>query len=161
MIGTESAKEQIVLAASTPWEFRQVIASDTSIGSALVNELIEAMIQRDWPAAEQFRVQLAYEEAIVNAIRHGNRNSPDKTVTVIMRCDDEQVEIQITDQGTGFDPSAVPDPRSDELIEVPGGRGVLLISEIMSRVEYNDVGNQITMVKIKGDEPDDDDSEDD
>ena len=109
------------------------------------------MLARDWPAVEQFRVQLAYEEAIVNAIRHGNRNDPDKNVTVEFTCDYETVRIQIEDEGAGFDLKKVPDPRSEELLEVPGGRGVLLISEIMSEVKYNSKGNQITMTKVKGD----------
>ena len=133
------------------WTFRRVIPSDTSVGSVLINELIDAMFQFDWEAAEQFRVQLAYEEAIVNAIRHGNRNKVEKTVTVEMSCDQDRVWIRITDQGKGFDPKEVPDPRQKELLEVPGGRGVLLINEIMSEVAYNEQGNQITMSKIRGD----------
>lgn len=141
------------------WTFSRTIASDTSVGSALVSELIDAMMERDWPGTDVFRVQLAYEEAIVNAIRHGNRCSPDKTVSVEMRCGADQVWIQITDQGPGFDPNSIPDPRQEDLLEVPGGRGVLLISEIMSEVRYNDVGNQITMIKIRGDEPDDPDTD--
>ena len=135
------------------WTFRREIPSDTAVGSTLVSELLDAMMQRDWPAGDMFRIQLAYEEAIVNAIRHGNRCDPDKTVTVEMSCDDDRVTIQITDQGEGFDPTEVPDPRQEELLEAPGGRGVLLINEIMSEVEYNERGNQITMIKIKGDDP--------
>ena len=133
------------------WRFRREIPSVIAVGSVLVNELIKAMTKFDWTPAEKFRVQLAYEEAIVNAIRHGNRNKAEKTVTVEMTCNDKQVWIQITDQGKGFDPYKVPDPRSEDLLEVPGGRGVLLISEIMSEVAYNKAGNRITMAKIKGD----------
>lgn len=141
------------------WTFTRTIPSDTSVGSALVSELIDAMMERDWPGADLFRVQLAYEEAVVNAIRHGNRCSPDKTVDVEMTCDADRVWIRITDQGPGFDVHAIPDPRQDDLLEVPGGRGVLLISEIMSEVHYNEKGNQITMIKIRGDEPDDPDTD--
>lgn len=135
------------------WTFHREIPSDTAVGSALVTDLLDAMTEREWPAGDLFRTQLAFEEAIVNAIRHGNRCDPDKKVTVEMSCDDDQVRIQITDQGEGFDPRSVPDPRQEELLEAPGGRGVLLINEIMSQVEYNDRGNQITMIKIKGDDP--------
>jgi len=142
-----------MISGDAVWTLRREIPSDTSVGSALVNELVDAMTERDWPTADLFRTQLAYEEAIVNAIRHGNRCDPEKTVTVEMRCDTEQVWIRICDQGRGFDPSSIPDPRQEELLEVPGGRGVLLIKEIMSDVSYNDRGNEITMVKIKGDEP--------
>lgn len=141
------------------WTLHREIPSDTTVGSALVNELIDAMTEREWPMADLFRTQLAYEEAIVNAIRHGNRCAADKSVTVEMKCDADRVLIRIADQGEGFDPSSVPDPRQDELLEVPGGRGVLLIKEIMSEVRYNERGNEITMVKIKGDNPLTDDEE--
>ena len=136
------------------WKLKREIPSDTSIGSELVNELITAMTEREWPATDLFRTQLAYEEAIVNAIRHGNRSDPEKVVTVEMSCDRERVTIQITDQGSGFDPSQVPDPRDEELLEVPGGRGVLLIHEIMNEVRYNESGNQITMIKQRSEETD-------
>ena len=116
------------------WTFRREIVSDTSIGSALVTELLDVMMAREWPVDALFRTQLAYEEAIVNAIRHGNRCHPDKTVTVEMWCDGDRATIQITDQGDGFDPNAVPDPRQDDLLDAPGGRGMLLITEMMSEV---------------------------
>ncbi|MCC9599052.1 ATP-binding protein [Stieleria sp. JC731] len=141
------------------WTLRREIPSDTTVGSELVEELLGAMTDREWPATDLFRTQLAYQEAIVNAIRHGNRCDPEKQVLVEMTCDDDRAVITITDQGKGFDPNSVPDPRSDELLEVPGGRGVLLISEIMNEVTYNDRGNQIRMVKIKGDNPPSDDEE--
>ena len=131
------------------WTLRKTIPSDPAVGSALVDELIEAMTDRQWPPEELFRVQLAYEEAIINAISHGNQNDPEKTVCVEMRCGDQQVWIRITDQGSGFDPASVPDPRQDDRLESLGGRGVLLIHEIMSEVRYNDPGNQITMIKIR------------
>lgn len=133
------------------WTFRKTIPSDPAVGSALIDELIGAMTDRQWPSEELFRVQLAYEEAIVNAISHGNQNDPAKTVRVEMSCGDQRVWIRITDQGSGFDPESVPDPRQDDLLESLGGRGVLLIHEIMSEVRYNDPGNQITMVKIRND----------
>ncbi|WP_442511601.1 ATP-binding protein [Novipirellula sp. SH528] len=135
------------------WTQRRTIPSDTRIGSDLVEDLIQEMSQREWPATDLFRVQLAYEEAIVNAVRHGNRNARDKTVDVEMTCCNERVMIRIRDQGEGFDPEKVPDPRQECLLEVPGGRGVLLIGEVMSEVYYNDVGNEVTMIKIKGDNP--------
>lgn len=147
--------------AEAVWTFQREIPSDTSVGSALITDLLDAMTEREWPATDLFRTQLAYEEAIVNAIRHGNRCDAEKTVTVEMTCDSERVVIKITDQGEGFDPKQIPDPRQDELLEAPGGRGVLLISEIMSDVTYNDRGNQITMVKMKGDDPLTDDEDDD
>ncbi len=143
------------------WSARHTIPSDTSIGSALINDLIEAMVEREWPALELFHVQLSFEEAIINAIVHGNGRAEDKTVEVEMTCDADLVCIQITDQGGGFNPGDVPDPRQDELLEVPGGRGLLLMHEIMSEVKHNESGNQITLKKIRGDNPPDEEEDED
>jgi serine/threonine-protein kinase RsbW len=142
------------------WSVRRTIPSDTAIAADFVNELVDAMTSREWPPRDVFRVQLAFDEAIVNAIRHGNRFDPEKTVDVEIECNCDAVQIRIADQGEGFDPTTIPDPREDELLEVPGGRGVLLIHELMSSVQYNERGNEINMVKIKGDNPDDDDEDD-
>ena len=131
------------------WTLRREIPSDTSVASELVNELIGAMNERGWPEQDILRTHLAYEEAVVNAIRHGNKGSREKSVVVEITCTHRRVTIQITDQGEGFDPDSVPDPRSEELLETPGGRGVLLIGEVMNHVFYNDQGNQITMEKVR------------
>jgi serine/threonine-protein kinase RsbW len=120
------------------------------LGSELVEVLLDAMRSWEWPEFEILRVQLAYEEAITNAIRHGNRHSPDKTVDVEFECDMDHVLVRIADQGEGFDPKAVPDPRDEDLLEVPGGRGVLMINELMTHVHYNSRGNQLEMEKIRG-----------
>ena len=133
------------------WVHRTTIPSDTSVGSGLITPLLEAMSERGWPADQMFRVQLAYEEAIVNAIRHGNRFDEEKTVDVHLHCDETEVLIEITDMGSGFDPAAVPDPRDDERLDIPGGRGVMLIQELMTFVEYNEKGNHVRMRKLRSD----------
>lgn len=143
------------------WSTHRTLPSDTAIAAEFTNELVDAMTDRNWAPRDVFRVQLAFDEAIVNAIRHGNRFDPEKTVEVSIACNCETVHIRILDQGEGFDPASIPDPREDELLEVPGGRGVLLITELMSSVVYNDRGNELKMTKIKGDDPEDDDDEDD
>lgn len=137
---------------SAAWKHQSTIPSDTSIGSSLIVGLLEAMEQFGWPPQDIFRVQLAYEEAIVNAIRHGNRFADDKTVDVHMHCDMDQVSIEITDMGAGFDPRSVPDPRDDDRLEIPGGRGVMLIQELMTFVDYNERGNRVHMRKIRSTE---------
>ena len=132
------------------WSVQRTLPSDTSIAADFAGELVLAMTNRDWPERDIFRVQLAFDEAIVNAIRHGNRFDPNKTVGVEVDCNCESIRIRIADQGSGFDPESVPDPRTEEFLEIPGGRGVLLIQELMSCVKYNDRGNEITMIKVKG-----------
>ena len=132
---------------SAAWEYEATIRSDTSVGSGLIGGLLEAMQERDWSAHDMFHVQLAYEEAIVNAILHGNQSDDQKTVDVRMRCDGREVMIEITDMGAGFDPDELPDPRDEDRLEIPGGRGVMLIRELMTQVEYNERGNRVRMHK--------------
>ncbi len=131
------------------WSLRKEIPSDTELGSRLIDPMLAEMQSRGWSLREVLRTQLAYEEAIVNAIRHGNEFRRDKRVLVELSCEDDSLMMRITDDGNGFDPTQVPDPRQDPLLETPGGRGVLLIYETMSEVLYNERGNQVTMVMKK------------
>jgi serine/threonine-protein kinase RsbW len=95
-----------------------------------------------------FAVHLSMEEAIVNAVKHGNRADCNKDVTIEYDITPEKISITISDQGGGFEPGNVADPRSGENIYKTGGRGVLLIKSYMDSIEYNQSGNSITMVKI-------------
>ena len=95
-----------------------------------------------------FAVHLAVEEAVVNAVKHGNRGDCEKNVTIEYDITSEKIVITITDEGGGFVPGNVDDPRSGENIYKTGGRGVLLIKSYMDSSEYNQSGNSITMTKI-------------
>ena len=66
---------------------------------------------------------------------------------VDMRVGKERVMIHITDEGPGFKPDDVPDPTLDENLDVPSGRGVMLIKAYMTEVSYNEKGNSVKMVK--------------
>jgi serine/threonine-protein kinase RsbW len=88
------------------------------------------------------------EEAIVNAVKHGNRADCNKNVTIEYDITSEKISLTITDEGGGFEPGNVDDPRNGENIYKTGGRGVLLIKSYMDSIEYNQTGNSITMVKI-------------
>ena len=94
-----------------------------------------------------FAIKLAMEEALVNAVRHGNGNVPGKSVYVEFDVDPHRTEIRITDEGDGFRPSDLPDPTVDENIQKPNGRGVMLIRAYMDAVDFNEKGNSVHMVK--------------
>ena len=94
-----------------------------------------------------FSVRLALEEALINAIKHGNQMDPDKSVEISWEVTDSTVRVSIEDQGKGFDPSTLPDPTLEENLERSSGRGVMLIHHYMTSVGYNEKGNRITMVK--------------
>jgi serine/threonine-protein kinase RsbW len=96
-----------------------------------------------------FAVHLAIEEAFLNAVKHGNKMDPLKTVTVHFLVDEEKVDIRLTDEGEGFKPENVPDPRVGENLYRPEGRGLLLINAYMHVVEYNAQGNGLHLVRYK------------
>jgi serine/threonine-protein kinase RsbW len=96
-----------------------------------------------------FSVRLSLEEAIVNAIRHGHRQDPTKQVQLSYVLETHQVIVEVRDEGPGFDLGAVPDPLAPENLERPGGRGVFLMNAYMTWIRYNDVGNTVTMCKVR------------
>jgi serine/threonine-protein kinase RsbW len=91
-----------------------------------------------------FRVGLT--EALTNAMLYGNEHDPSKRVRVEVELENGRLEARITDQGGGFDPSAIPDPTEEENILKSGGRGLFLMRQLLDEVSYNDRGNQVTLV---------------
>lgn len=95
-----------------------------------------------------FAIKLALEEALINAIKHGNKQDPGKRVHVESNVTDKQVEIIVEDEGPGFDAREVPDPTMEENLEKCSGRGILLIRAYMTEVEYSKGGRRLRMVKV-------------
>ena len=119
----------------------------------LVQERVGRLVEEaGWSREAVFAVKLALEEAVSNAIRHGNGRDPSKRVVVEWDVKPDQVELRVCDQGGGFCPSCVPDPTLDENLCLPHGRGVMLMRAYMSDVTFNDRGNCVTMIKRR-DEP--------
>jgi serine/threonine-protein kinase RsbW len=95
-----------------------------------------------------FAVQLAFQEAFYNAIKHGNRMDAGKKVKIDFVINNDRIEISMTDAGSGFDPDAVPDCRVGENLYKPEGRGLLLMRSYMDIVEFNEIGNSVHMVRF-------------
>jgi serine/threonine-protein kinase RsbW len=115
----------------------------------LINHLLEEIRLLCFTDKERFGIRLALEEALVNAIKHGNRQDPDKSVHIRFQITPHQFLIEIKDEGRGFDPDAVPDPLHPTNLERPGGRGVFLMRHYMCWVQYNEVGNCVTLCKTR------------
>lgn len=131
------------------WSTQETIPSNTAEGQRIVQELLQHLELAKWSAADTFGIHLAAEEAIVNAIKHGNQLDPEKSVEIDIKVGCERVLIFVSDEGPGFDPKEVPDPTLDENLEVPSGRGIMLIKAYMTDVWYNDRGNAIWMEKVR------------
>lgn len=98
--------------------------------------------------SERADVEIALREALANAVFHGNRGDPAKKV--FLRCSLSPVRgmvLCIRDQGGGFDPDRIPDPRERDRIFLHHGRGLLLMRALMDRVEHRDGGREVVLTK--------------
>jgi serine/threonine-protein kinase RsbW len=113
----------------------------------LLDEVVAHLRAQRWCEDDVFGVHLAMEEALVNAIIHGNHGAADKQVRVACLLDADHLRVEIADQGPGFDPHKLPDPTCAERLRSPCGRGVMLMRAFMSRVEFNAAGNRVILEK--------------
>jgi serine/threonine-protein kinase RsbW len=116
-------------------------------GSCILELIASAMQQHCYDPQEVFGVRLALEEALVNAVQHGNRHDPTKRVGASWHVGPSRVLIEIDDAGDGFDVGAVPDPCARENRERSCGRGVFLMRHYLSWVRYNRRRNRVTLCK--------------
>ena len=107
--------------------------------------VLAAIEERAFDPSSCFAVRLALEEAVSNAFKHGNKNDPKKVVRVACEIDQDTIVIEIEDEGVGFDPDSVPDPTEHENLEIPSGRGIVLMKSFMSDVAYVPPGNCVRM----------------
>jgi serine/threonine-protein kinase RsbW len=98
------------------------------------------------PRKTRFRLQVVLSEALSNAIVRGNGEDRDKWVHVRAELDRDTIRLYVTDEGPGFDPTAVPEPLRPEQLDEANGRGLYLIRKLVDAVEFNERGNSICMI---------------
>jgi len=125
------------------------ISSDLAEAKRIQTEIEDALQSAGYSEHDMFSIKLALEEALVNAIKHGNQMDSAKRVFVSYKVTVDRFDIWITDEGLGFNPEEVPDPTAIENIERPCGRGLLLMRGFMTVVQYHGKGNIVYMSKIK------------
>ena len=96
-----------------------------------------------------FRVRLAVEEALLNAMKHGNHMDPNKSVFIAYTASTERFRIEIENDGQGFCDRLVPSPLTISNLRRPTGRGIMLMRSFMNSIEYNEVGNRLVMEKVR------------
>jgi len=84
-------------------------------------------------------------EAVNNAIIHGNKGNEKKIVEIEISYRKKTLKISVQDEGLGFKPKEVPDPTKPGNIENLHGRGVFLMSKLSDTIEFNEIGNKVTM----------------
>ena len=131
-------------------QFTMTIPADPAAIPIVTDGVVEVLEERCWPDKDVLAVQLALQEAIANAIRHGCRGDVSKHVQCSVSCNDSgEVIIVVRDPGAGFDLDAVADPLETANILKPSGRGIFLINELMDHVLFADGGREVRMRKKK------------
>ena len=126
-----------------------VVDSKSSAVVEVCKEILSKLEEYNFDKDDTFAVHLTLEEAFLNAVKHGNKMDPTKKVKIDYSVNSEKVEITITDEGAGFEPESVDDPRFGEGLYEPGGRGLLLMNSYMDVVKYSEHGNSVYMVRYK------------
>lgn len=126
-----------------------VIPSDLNEARQVQDVIEQTLAQFHYDDKDIFAIRLALEEAIVNAIKHGNQMDKGKKVHVRFRVLPERFDVGVTDEGPGYEPNDVPDPLADENLERPSGRGLFLMQYYMTEVKVHPPGNSLTMSKVR------------
>ena len=123
------------------------LPSDLTLMNGVLQYLLARVAKLGVIAPEKSNLFIALDEAFVNAVKHGNKNDPNKLVRVGAELSPKEASFTIEDEGEGFDVQTIPDPCDPANLFKSSGRGVLLIYNIMDEVEYNAQGNRVKMVK--------------
>jgi serine/threonine-protein kinase RsbW len=124
-----------------------VVRSDLHSAKQPEGQIINEMLRQGYDADAAFGLKLALEEAMTNAVKHGNCNDPNKTIVVRYFVGPQRVVVMVRDEGCGFCPDVLPDPTTDDNLERPNGRGIMLMQSYMTRVCFNEAGNEVWMLK--------------
>ncbi len=136
-----------------PWQCRYFIPSVATECRRVLDETLAKLREQDWIEHDVFAVHLAMEEALMNALKHGNQSNPRKQINVVCLLTPTTFTVTVKDEGVGFDLEAVPDCTDDDRLEIASGRGLLLMRSFMTRIEYNKPGNGVTLEKTRSQAP--------
>ncbi|MCK4293817.1 MAG: ATP-binding protein [Planctomycetes bacterium] len=135
------------MASKPPISCSMAVGSTLSASEDVCRGIMSRLEDCGFSREDLFAVHLALQEAFINAVRHGNKMDLNRQVKIEYSIDSDKIEITVADEGDGFDPQAVPDPRCGENLYKPGGRGLLLMCSYMDVVEHNQQGNSVCMVR--------------
>jgi serine/threonine-protein kinase RsbW len=149
IVRTENAGAQVQATwDGSQWTIRTFRSFNEML--AQLDSLIAQLEELGYADRELFGVRLALEEAMVNALKHGHKGDDSREVVLRYRLCAQSIMAEVEDQGSGFNPDAVPDPRAPENLQRPSGRGLLLMRRYMSWVRHNPRGNRVTLCRYRG-----------
>ena len=125
---------------------RVVFPSNVRYQRAVVERVVVACRHlADLDGETAFRLRVALGEAVANAILYGSGDRPGAVVRVSAKAGMNGLRVRVSDEGSGFDPDAVPEPISRDGIARPRGRGLFLLKQLADGVAFNDTGNRVTL----------------
>lgn len=125
------------------------ITSDLAHYRSVAPKIIALAQRQGFDNHELFAITLAVEEALINAIKHGNGNDARKKINIEYAVEVAEVYVKILDEGKGFEFAAIQNPLLPENLTRECGRGIYLMRSLMSEVRYNATGNEVQMWKYR------------
>jgi serine/threonine-protein kinase RsbW len=111
-----------------------------------VEKLVDELSSENNISADIYgNILIAALEAANNAILHGNKLDENKFVNILVRIEEQKLQIKIDDEGNGFDYKNVPDPTAPENIENVNGRGIFLMEKLSDKIEFTRNGATVEL----------------
>jgi len=127
---------------------RVTLAADRKSVDPVVEQVMEAVRDTRCMNGKEDAIELSLQEALANAVVHGAKEDPSKTIECLVACDEQRgVLIIVRDPGEGFDPGAIPACTMGQNLYSNHGRGIFLINQLMDEVKFLKNGTEIHMVK--------------
>jgi len=126
-----------------------VIESTPSTIVGVCERILSELEANHFSQEDIFAVHLALQESFLNALIHGNEMNAGKEIKIDYLLGPDRIEISMMDEGNGFDPDSIPDPRLGKNLYKTEGRGLLLMRSYMDVVKFNERGNRVHMVRYK------------
>lgn len=123
------------------------ISSQVSQIDDVVCKILKSLHSFGIDKSVSFDIRLCLEEALINAIEHGNKNNKNLPIKITYSISDNKFKISVEDSGNGFNYKRLPDPTITDNLSKTKGRGIYLIKYLMDEISFNKSGNKIQMVK--------------
>jgi serine/threonine-protein kinase RsbW len=124
------------------------LAGDRDAVDPVVRSVMDVVREMKCAPGREDDIELALTEALANAVVHGAKSDPSKTIECDVACDEKRgILIIVRDPGPGFDPTQIANPCHGENIYENHGRGIYLINQLMDEVQFHKNGTEIHMSK--------------
>ncbi len=148
-MSTELHSELSESAQTSSMQFEVTLPADVSAISPVVDWVMRLVDELEYGDEKEFEIEMALREALANAVLHGCKSDPAKTVECFVKGDrNEGILIVVRDPGAGFDPKSLPAPTDASKLGADHGRGIFLIQNLMDEVTHEQNGTVIRMRKL-------------